>query len=168
MLTILQAESVDHIAIVREFLLEYAGWLEFNLCFQGFEEELRTLPGKYAAPQGRLLLAFWDERPAGIGAVRPLNEEGVCEMKRLYVRPEFRGKGIARVMVEKLIEEACRIGYKAMRLDTVPGKMDSAIALYRDLGFQETKPYYGTPVESTLFMELRLCCEAPIIRNPQP
>ena len=156
MLTIIQAESAEHIATVREFLLEYAGWLEFNLCFQGFDEELRTLPGKYAAPQGRLLLALWDERPAGIGALRPLAEGDVCEMKRLYVRPEFRGKGIARVIAGKLIDEACRIGYKSMRLDTVPGKMDSAIALYRDLGFQETEPYYGTPVEKTLFMELLL------------
>ncbi len=168
MLTILQAETAEHIATVREFLLEYAGWLEFNLCFQGFDEELRTLPGKYSPPQGRLLLAYWSGEPAGIGALRPLDEAGVCEMKRLYVRPEFRGKGIAREIAERLIEEACRIGYKAMRLDTVPGKMDSAIALYRDLGFQETKPYYGTPVESTLFMELQLRCSDPIIRNSQP
>lgn len=167
MLTMIQADTAEHMAIVREFLLEYAGWLEFNLCFQGFDEELRTLPGKYAAPPGRLLLAFWDERPAGIGALRPLSEDGVCEMKRLYVRPEFRGKGIARALAEKLIDEACRIGYKCMRLDTVPGKMDAAIALYRDLGFQETKPYYGTPVESTLFMELRLRCTGSIIKNSQ-
>ncbi len=166
MLTIMQADTPGHIAIVREFMLEYARWLEFNLCFQGFEEELRTLPGKYAVPDGRLLLAFWDGRAAGIGALRPLAESGMCEMKRLYIRPEFRGKGIARAMAEKLIEEACRIGYKAMRLDTVRGKMDAAISLYRDLGFQETEPYYGTPVESTLFMELQLPCP-PTIRNSQ-
>ncbi len=168
MLTVLQAETAEHIAIVHEFMLEYAAWLEFELCFQGFEQELRTLPGKYAAPQGRLLLAFWDERPAGIGAMRPLAEKGVCEMKRLYVRPEFRGKQIARAIAEKLIDEACRTGYKIMRLDTVRGKMDAAIALYRGLGFQETQPYYGTPVESTLFMELQLPCDRSIIRNSQP
>lgn len=156
MLNIAQAETAEDLAIVREFMLEYAAWLKFELCFQGFEEELRTLPGKYAPPGGRLFLARWTRQPAGIGALRPLDESGVCEMKRLYVRPEFRGHSLGEAIAKKLIEDACTMGYKAMRLDTVPGKMDSAIALYRRLGFKEIKPYYSTPVQKTLFMELLL------------
>jgi len=166
MLTIIQAESEEHLATVRELMLEYAAWLEFELCFQGFEEELRTLPGKYALPQGRLLLALWDGEAAGIGALRPLAEEGVCEMKRLYVRPQFRGHSIGLALAQRLIQEAAEIGYQRMRLDTVPGKMDSAIAMYRRLGFRPIKPYYGTPISKTLFMELELLRNG-IIRNSQ-
>jgi len=166
MLTIIQAESEEHLATVRELMLEYAAWLEFELCFQGFEEELRTLPGKYALPQGRLLLALWDGEAAGIGALRPLAEEGVCEMKRLYVRPQFRGHSIGLALAQRLIQEAAEIGYQRMRLDTVPGKMDSAIAMYRRLGFRPIKPYYGTPISKTLFMELELPRNG-IIRNSQ-
>lgn len=156
MLTIVQAETAEDLAIAREFMLEYAAWLNFELCFQGFEEELRTLPGKYAPPGGRLFLARWSGQPAGIGALRPLDESGVCEMKRLYVRPEFRGRSLGSAIAKSLIQEACAIGYKVMRLDTVPGKMDGAIALYRRLGFREINPYYSTPVKNTLFMELQL------------
>jgi len=154
MLTILQAETPEQIATARELIVEYATWLEFNLCFQGFEEEMRTLPGKYAPPPGRLLLALWERSPAGVIAVRPLDEtEGLCEMKRLYVRPEFRGHGIGRVLAERVIADAAAIGYTCMRLDTIPGKMEQAIAMYRELGFAETAPYYNTPVGETLFME---------------
>ncbi len=153
---IVQAESAEHIAGARELMLEYAQWLEFNLCFQGFEEELRTLPGKYAPPKGRLLLAYVDQQLAGMGALRPMDEAGVCEMKRLYVRPAFRGYRLGRRLAERLIGDADAIGYERMRLDTVPGKMDSAIALYRELGFHEIPGYYATPVNHTLFMELEL------------
>lgn len=146
----------EDISVARSLMLEYAEWLEFKLCFQGFDEELRTLPGKYAPPRGRLLLALWDDQVAGIAALRPMDEPGLCEMKRLYVRPEFRGHAIGRVLAEKLIRDAREIGYARMRLDTVPGKMDRAIAMYRQLGFKEIEPYYGTPVENTLFMELAL------------
>ena len=158
MLKIVQAETPEQIATVRELMMEYAARLGVNLCFQGFEEELHTLPGKYTPPQGRLLLALWDEKPAGVIALRPLGEkaEGLCEMKRLFVRPEFRGHRIGRILAERIITEAQEIGYKRMRLDTMPGKMDSAIAMYRELGFIETKPYYETPVGQTLFMELAL------------
>lgn len=152
MLTILQATTADHINTARE----YATWLEFNLCFQGFEEEMQSLPGKYAPPTGRLLLALWDGRPAGVIALRPLQEPGLCEMKRLYVRPEFRGHRIGRILAERIIGEAAGIGYSQMRLDTIPGKMDAAIEMYRDLGFAETVPYYSTPVGETLFLELAL------------
>jgi putative acetyltransferase len=156
MLTILQAETAGQIITTRELMVEYATWLEFNLCFQGFEEEMRSLPGKYAPPSGRLLLGLWEGRPAGVIALRTLEEPGLCEMKRLYVRPEFRGHGIGRVLAERVIAEAAEAGYSRMRLDTIPGKMDSAIAMYRELGFADTVPYYNTPVGQTLFMELAL------------
>lgn len=155
MLKINQAETPEEIAIVREMMLEYATWLEFNLCFQGFEEELRTLPGKYAPPQGRLLLAWWGGKPAGMIALRPLGNAR-CEMKRLYVRNEFRGHGIGRILADGVIAEAVAIGYTHMRLDTVPGKMDKAIGMYRELGFVETEPYYDAPAGLMLFMELAL------------
>jgi putative acetyltransferase len=156
MLTMMQAENAEAIATARELMEEYAAWLEFKLCFQGFEDEMRSMPGKYAPPAGRLLLALWDGKPAGVIALRPLDETGLCEMKRLYVRPEFRGHGIGRLLAERVIREAAEIGYSRIRLDTVAGKMDSAIAMYRDLGFKETDPYYQSPVGHTLFMELAL------------
>jgi GNAT superfamily N-acetyltransferase len=156
MLTILQAERPEHIALARELIMEYAAWLEFKLCFQGFEEEMRSLPGSYAPPTGRLLIAFWEGKPAGVIALRSLAEEGICEMKRLYVRSEFRGHHIGQAMAERVIGEASEIGYSRMRLDTVPGQMDRAIAMYRELGFAETQPYYQTPVGQTVFMELVL------------
>ncbi len=156
MLTIVQAETSAQVSTAREMIEEYAAWLEFKLCFQGYEEEIRSLPGKYAAPSGKLLLALWDGRPAGVIALRPLEEPGVCEMKRLYVRPEFRGHQIGRILAERIIREAAEIGYSRMRLDTISGKMDSAIAMYRTLGFTEIDPYYKTPVGETLFMELAL------------
>jgi putative acetyltransferase len=160
MLKIMQAETPEHIATARELILEYATWLEFNLCFQGFEEEMRTLPGKYAPPGGRLLLALWEGRPAGVIALRPLDEgEGLCEMKRLYVRADFRGHGIGRALAERVIADAGEIGYARMRLDTIPGKMEQAVAMYRELGFVEIVPYYSTPVGQTLFMERVLNAE---------
>ena len=156
MLTIVQAETAAQVSTAREMIEEYAAWLEFKLCFQGYEEEIQSLPGKYAPPAGRLLLALWDGRPAGVIALRPLQEPGVCEMKRLYVRPEFRGHQIGRILAERIVREAAEIGYSRMRLDTISGKMDSAIAMYRTLGFAEIDPYYKSPVGETLFMELAL------------
>jgi len=156
MLMIVQAETAEQVATARQLIEEYAAWLEFKLCFQGFEEEMQSLPGKYAPPAGRILLALWDGKPAGVIALRPLEEPGLCEMKRLYVRPEFRGHNIGRLLAEHVIRVAAEIGYSRMRLDTVAGKMDSAIAMYRELGFKETDPYYQTPVGRTLFMELAL------------
>ncbi|HWF02681.1 MAG TPA: GNAT family N-acetyltransferase [Candidatus Angelobacter sp.] len=156
MLTILQAETAEHISTARELMVEYATRLEFNLCFQGFEEEMQSLPGKYAPPSGRLFLAFWNGRPAGVIALRALKDADLCEMKRLYVRQEFRGHNIGRILAERLISEAAQMGYTRMRLDTVPGQMDKAIAMYRALGFKETDAYYNTPVGETLFMELDL------------
>ena len=152
---IIPAESPKQIAVVRELFLEYAGSLNFSLCFQAFDEELATLPGLYAPPGGRLLLAKDGERAAGCAALRPL-EPGICEMKRLYVRPEFRGQGLGRELSERIIAEARGIGYNALRLDTVEPVMQKAVALYRMLGFREVAPYGKHPIAGTLFMELEL------------
>lgn len=156
MLAIVQAETREHIDTARKLMIEYANSLGFELCFQSFDEEMRALPGKYAPPSGRILLAFWEQRPAAVVALRPLEEPGVCEMKRLYVRPEFRGHSLGRKLAEALIAEAASMGYRRMRLDTIPEKMDQAILLYRKLGFIQVPAYYQTPVKETLFMELAL------------
>jgi putative acetyltransferase len=155
-LSIFQAETNEHIAAARIVMQEYAAALGISLCFQNFEEELRSLPGKYAPPAGRLLLAEDDGRVGGMIALRPVDEPGVCEMKRLYVRPAFRGQALGRMLVEELIAQAREIGYRRMRLDTIQGKMDRAITLYRVLGFREIPPYYASPVKETLFLELEL------------
>ena len=153
--TIRIAESPGDIAQARDLFREYGASLGFPLCFQNFEEELATLPGKYAFPAGRLLLAFVDGAPAGCGALRPLNRDA-CEMKRLYVRPGYKGQGIGRQLAERLIAEAKLIGYARMRLDTIPAQMMEASRLYLALGFQEIPPYYNSPQAGTSYMELLL------------
>lgn len=150
-----QAESPQQIATVRELFLEYAQSLGFSLCFQSFEEELANLPGDYAPPKGRLILAVQSETPAGCVALHKLATE-VCEMKRLYVRPQFRGKGLGRLLAERIIAEARSIGYKRLRLDTVEPVMRTAVAMYRTLGFREIAPYRPNPIEGALYMELEL------------
>jgi putative acetyltransferase len=156
MLSIIQAENPQQIATARELMIEYATVLGVDLCFQNFDEEVRTLPGKYAPPAGRIFLADWNGQAAGVIAMRPLEEAGVCEMKRLFVRATFRGKSLGRALAERLIAEAAAIGYRKMKLDTMQGKMDQAIALYEALGFREVPPYYPSPVHETRFMELEL------------
>lgn len=150
-----QAESPDQIAAVRELFLEYAQSLGFSLCFQNFDQELAGLPGDYAAPYGRLLLAMQDSRPAGCAALHKLDDE-YCEMKRLYVRPDFRGHGLGLALAERVIADARKIGYKYLRLDTVEPKMRAAVAMYRRLGFREIGPYRPNPIEGALYMELQL------------
>jgi putative acetyltransferase len=154
MLTIVDAMAVDDGLTVRCLFEEYAASLGIDLCFQGFAEELAGLPGDYAPPRGRLLLALQDGETAGRVALRPL-EPAVCEMKRLYVRPAFRAHGIGRVLISRVVQEAQRAGYQHMRLDTLPS-MTAAQALYRRLGFQEIAPYCKNPIEGAVFLELQL------------
>lgn len=152
---LIQATTNAEIEIVRDLFQEYADSLNIDLCFQNFAEEVASLPGKYAAPEGRLLLAMVEDEVAGCIALRPL-ADGACEMKRLYLRPAFRGLGLGRKLVNALIEVAREIGYARMRLDTVPGKMDEAIALYCSMGFKDIAPYYENPVPGARFMEIEV------------
>ena len=152
---LIQAQSIEDVVRARELFEEYAAWLGISLCFQNFDKELMELPGEYAPPSGRLLLAFDGKRLAGCVALRKIGE-GTCEMKRLFVRLEFRGKGLGRMLTESIVGEARQIGYERMRLDTLPDKMDRAISMYHSLGFQEIGPYYHNPVAGATFMELTL------------
>jgi len=155
MLTIIQAEEAEDIDQARVLFREYEAWIGLDLCFQGFEQELAELPGKYAKPSGRLLLGYSDKKLAGCIALRKL-EDGICEMKRLFVRNGFRGQKIGIHLIEKLIEEARNENYSKMRLDTFPPKMGKAVSLYEAHGFRPIPPYYNNPHEGVLFMEADL------------
>ena len=154
-LRISPASSAEKVDQARELFKQYEAGLGISLCFQNFEQELFQLPGDYAPPDGRLMLAFYHGESAGCVALRKI-DEGICEMKRLFVREKFRGAGLGRKLANNIIKNATNIGYERMRLDTLPGRMASAIALYRSLGFKEIEPYYDNPVPGALFMELRL------------
>jgi putative acetyltransferase len=151
---IVGADVPEMVNLARGLFREYAASLSFSLDYQGFEEELASLPGRYAPPSGRLLLAFVGEELAGSVALRDLGE-GVCEMKRLYVRPAFRGRGLGRVLAARIVEEGRGIGYRAMRLDT-SGDMAAALRVYEGLGFRRIDRYNDDPLEDTVFMELGL------------
>jgi putative acetyltransferase len=150
-----QAETPVQIAQARELFLEYAQSLGFSLCFQNFDQELAGLPGDYAPPEGRLLLAEHEGEVAGCVALHKL-EPGICEMKRLYLRPPVRGKGLGRILAAHIIAEARQIGYQRMRLDTVEPVMKDAVAMYRKIGFREIAPYCTNPIAGALYMELSL------------
>ncbi len=153
-LSILSADRPPRLETIRKLFQEYADSIEIDLCFQNFAAELAGLPGKYAPPAGRLLLAMAGEQVAGCVALRPL-EEAVCEMKRLYVPPAFRGHGTGRRLVRAVIAAAEAAGYSQMRLDSL-ATMKAAIALYESLGFRHIQPYCENPSPLAVFMELDL------------
>jgi putative acetyltransferase len=146
--------SPEDLGMVRDLFREYERSLAFDLCFQDFDGELARLPGAYAPPEGRLLLVTSPSGPVGCAGIRKI-ADGVCELKRMYVRPEFRGRNLGRNLATRLIAEARSIGYRTMRLDTV-GTMVEAIRLYRSLGFHTIDPYYRNPIPGAVYMELDL------------
>ena len=154
MLNILPASSPRDIDIVRELFREYERSLGVDLGYQGFDDEVASLPGAYAPPRGALFIAFDTERPAGCVAMRPLGDD-VCEMKRLYLRASLRGRGAGRALAQRVIDHARAAGYRRMRLDSLPS-MNEAIALYETLGFTRIPPYYPSPVAGTVYMERSL------------
>ena len=158
-ITIIEARTPEQVMEVKALFLEYAQSLGFSLCFQSFDKELAELPGMYAPPEGRLLLALVDGQPAGCVGLHKL-EDGICEMKRLYARPSFRGHGLGRALAQRVIAEGRGMGYTRMRLDTVAAEMQAAVALYRTLGFREIAPYRANPQPSVLYMELNLTTAA--------
>lgn len=155
--TIVQAQSPDDLKSIHTLFRAYAIALGLDISFQNFEDELATLPGKYAPPKGVLLLAKSDATGDAIGCVglRPLDLEGTCEMKRLYVSPAGRGTGVGKSLAEAIIAESKRLGYERMVLDTL-GSMTTPLKLYRGLGFHDIQPYYHNPLEDVVFLELSL------------
>ncbi len=154
------AQGQKDLALVRALFLEYADWLDFDLCFQGFEAELATLPGAYAPPAGGLWLARVGGALAGVVGLRP-QEGGTCELKRLWIRPAFRGHHLGRRLTETAIAAARAAGYGAMRLDTIGSLMAQARTLYDDLGFREIPPYYHNPHPEVSYLELDLIAAEP-------
>lgn len=154
MLRIIEVSSHEEMDQIRELFTEYVNWLGFDLGFQNFEREYRDLPGEYSPPDGCLLLATWNGETAGCVGLRKF-EGKVCEMKRLYIRSEYRRKGMGRELSVRIIEKARYIGYECMRLDTVPW-MTEALTLYESLGFEYIGPYRHNPIKGAKFMELRL------------
>lgn len=153
-LKLINAKSKEHLDEITKLFKEYAASLGFSLCFQNFDEELTGLPGEYAPPRGSLLLAFVGMRVVGCVALRPLTKR-YCEMKRLYIRPKFRKKGIGKELSVAIIEKARKLGYTRMRLDTL-ASMTEAITLYKTLGFKKIKPYRYNPLKGAVYMELNL------------
>jgi ribosomal protein S18 acetylase RimI-like enzyme len=158
-MNILQAHTVRDIEAARALFREYEQFLNVDLCFQDFAQELATLPGRYAPPRGRLLLAWEGEQVAGVVALRSL-DDGVCEMKRLFVRPAYRGQGLGRLLALQAVNEASALGYAVMRLDTLD-TLDRAMHLYTALGFERCAPYYENPLPGVVYWER-------VLLNPRP
>lgn len=152
--SIVEAETPEALAIVRELFLEYEASIGVDLCFQHFDEEVAALPGEYRRPLGGLMLAMGDGNPVGCVAFRPL-EPGVAEMKRLYVRPSGRGTGLGKRLVERVLADARQAGYQRLRLDTLPS-MEAAVGLYLGMGFRDIAPYRHNPVPGARYLELDL------------
>ncbi|MGA8570273.1 MAG: GNAT family N-acetyltransferase [Candidatus Binataceae bacterium] len=148
------SSSDEQSVVARQLFRDYAAEIQVDLSFQNFEEELAELPGEYGPPSGRLFILFFENHPAGCVAIRRLGANA-CEMKRLYIRPDYRGKGIGRQLAETAVSAARRIGYEAIYLDTLP-TMSAAVELYGSLGFQEILAYYDSPIPGTRFMRLDL------------
>lgn len=146
------SSDVAALETVRQLFLEYADELQENLCFQSFDDEVKDPLKKYGPPRGALFIAYWNEAPAGCIALQPLKEEGVCEMKRLYVKPAFRKYGIGKALVEQLLEASHQLGYKSMRLDTLE-RLQPAIKLYEQYGFKVINAYYENPLPGVVYME---------------
>lgn len=159
MVHIFQADNPERVEAVRQLFLEYAESIGFDLCFQSFQQELAQLPGKYAPPSGRLLLAEVEGQVAGCVALHKL-EDGICEMKRLYVRPAFHAQHLGRMLAGAIIDAARELSYARMRLDTIASKMQAAVQLYRSLGFREIEPYTVNPIPTAMYMALDLRSEA--------
>jgi ribosomal protein S18 acetylase RimI-like enzyme len=151
-------ENPDDVDTIRLLFREYEKAIGIDLCFQDFESELAALPGRYAPPNGRLYIAYCNDKVTGCVGIRKLSD-GICEMKRLYVRPQYRGRKIGRLLAQKTVDVAKSIGYETMRLDTLK-TMKEAVALYESLGFERVDPYYDNPHPDAVYMELRLVSEA--------
>jgi len=153
-LKVFEATTPEHIEIARTLFREYQTFLNVDLCFQGFEEELASLPGKYAIPKGVILLAEVEGSIAGCVAVREL-KENICEMKRLYVKDKFRGLSVGKKLTVEIIEKAKKLHYKKMQLDTLE-RLETAMGIYQKLGFKKISPYYANPLDEVVYWELDL------------
>jgi ribosomal protein S18 acetylase RimI-like enzyme len=156
---IIRAQTADEIEAVRATFREYQQFLGVDLSFQGFEEELATLPGCYAPPKGQLLLARDGPHAVGCVALRPL-DDNACEMKRLFVRPDYRGQGLGRLLALRVVSEATALGYVVMRLDTLE-TLDGAMHLYTLMGFRRRAPYYANPLPGVVYWERALSNRTP-------
>lgn len=163
---IVRVTGGPRLAIIRRLFREYQQDLGVDLCFQSFEEELAGLPGRYGPPGGAILLAHHRCHAAGCVALRDLGK-GVCEMKRMFVRPRFRGLGLGRALAEAIVSEGRRLGYRTMKLDTVP-KLQTALSIYRDLGFRKTAPYCHNPLQGAIYLAKRLSIPKPATPNRTP
>ena len=153
---IIEVTAPEQIEQARNLFAEYRSQLPVEYCFRSFDAEIAALPGVYGPPKGTLLLATVIGQPAGCVGLRPFPQEGVCEMKRLYVRPGFRGGKLGKKLVDEVLRHARRLGYASMRLDTHPPTMSAALEMYRSLGFREVRPEPLEPVEGLIYMELPL------------